>query len=519
LKAKIINFKVLLGIPLTLVCFGLMGSFLRPSIQPDEVLPSRFGDVYWNHDFHARMEDISNCTVCHHTEQQGTINPRPCSDCHTDAVQQTLITPDLFMEVEAKKYEGDNGPPLMKALHNKCIGCHRAMDAGPLVCGDCHTQKFTGVHGQVTWDHRNHARGMVMDKETGLDGNCLSCHHQDKKATSDKDYRACHTCHKPVVSHEENMKMETGTKDHKDYKHGECQKCHTLFNPEDDPVSCQECHKGIKVDTEVGDQASLMQPSLMRPSLEQAVHGKCAECHNVDYPELTGDMPVTCDDCHKPDPSWIDRPGVQPMLWDHEAHSDYKKVNCQTCHHTDSPGESHVACAQCHGTGLFDNPSVEKILKEKCLKCHEEEKIGLDTWESLNSEKAVESYYKYESEEGSFWWNHRGHAIDYSFSCQNCHHYLIKRDGQPVMAKRAKVEWPQEANNIQTCRNCHGAEGPVVGSAAEGSNAPKVDSMYKKICLECHQRLEGGPQTWDDFFKVEPIDEEPNHIEVEELDQ
>jgi hypothetical protein len=472
-----------------------MGAFLRPSAEPDGDMPARMGDVAWNHDFHARMEDIASCTVCHHTEHAGNANPKPCSHCHTREVEQALITPDLFEKVPEVKYEGENGPPLMTALHNKCIGCHKAMEKGPVGCGDCHTQTFSGVHGRVTWDHRTHARGLDMDDEPGLEDNCVHCHHQDEKAITDGEYRACNTCHKPVISHEE-IHIQTQIRDHKDYKHFECKKCHTLFNPEDDPVNCQECHKEMAVDTEHGE----------RPPIEVAIHERCGECHNRDYPGLTSEMPVTCEGCHQPDPSWLHIPESQDMLWDHKIHSSYKDMDCTTCHHTDSTGEHHMACYKCHESGLFDNPPVSEVVEKTCVECHEERGVILQKWTDMDSEKAAETYYHYEGKDGGFWWNHRGHAVDKSFSCQNCHHYLIQRDGKFIMDEKTPGSWPEEARKVQTCKNCHGEEGPVVGSAAEGSEAPSYNDALKKICTECHKRLEGGPQTWEELFEVEPLE-------------
>ena len=40
------------------------------------------GDVTWNHELHVRLESISNCTTCHHKDQQGDMTPRSCYECH-----------------------------------------------------------------------------------------------------------------------------------------------------------------------------------------------------------------------------------------------------------------------------------------------------------------------------------------------------------------------------------------------------------------------------------------------------
>jgi hypothetical protein len=53
---------------------------------------------------------------------------------------------------------------------------------------------------------------------------------------------------------------------------------------------------------------------------------------------------------------------------------------------------------------------------------------------------------------------------------------------------------------------------------AEATEAPKLEDAYKKICVECHVRLEGGPQTWGEFFRVEPL-KRPVAVEGEEEDR
>jgi len=403
------------------------------------------------------------------------------------------------MEVPKPTYSDENGPPLMTALHAKCIGCHRAMEKGPTMCGDCHLQSFSGVHGLVEWDHRLHARGLDMNEAAGMDDNCLHCHHQDQHAQLDGEFRACGTCHKPFETmhkFDETKSWASGVKGHEEFKHGTCSTCHSVSNPEDDPVSCASCHADILVNKEDGE----------RPSIEQAVHERCLECHNIDYPNLTASMPVYCDDCHKPDPSWLEVPEKSPILWDHRVHAMYSQVECTTCHHTDSEGEHHMACYKCHDNALFDNPSVQKALTKNCEGCHQERKVVLDRWDDMNSEEAAKSHFTYESPEGTLWWDHRGHALNYQLSCQNCHHYLIQKDGQFIIEAKLNRALPEEYQRVQSCRNCHGEEGPVPGSIAEGSQAPQLHKAMTTICTTCHIKLEGGPQTWEALFATEPLD-------------
>jgi hypothetical protein len=474
---------------------GAIGDFVRPELGPDTVMPARFGDVVWNHEMHVRMKDIVNCQVCHHKERAGTLEPRPCRACHEpQGNRDAMVVADLHMEVAQPEYEDDKGPPPMTAFHGRCVGCHRAMSAGPVACRDCHAQEFSGAHGVVRWDHHAHARRFDLSSAEDGEDNCVTCHHQDKKAATEADYRPCGACHKPAVSQE--LSLATGVKFHEKVKHGECRRCHTVNNPEEDRRTCKDCHKGWDVDKEV-----------QRPAIEQAVHQRCAECHHEDYEDLTPSMPIRCDDCHEPDPSLIADLDVGLVLWDHDRHARYGEgVTCRNCHHTDDIEQPHMACSRCHGTGLYENPQVAEALRKRCLGCHKEKENGLLAWEQIDTERKEVDIYKYEGEMGTFWWDHRDHAVAWSFSCRNCHHGTLRKDGQYVTAAKAQAAWTGEATHVQTCRNCHGPEGPVAGSPAEGSKAPRFDDAFKKICVECHARLGGGPQNWEDFFKIEPVE-------------
>ncbi len=490
MKGRIVDIKKLLGIALLLVLLGGVAMMVPPEREPDNVLENRFGDVSWNHELHARMKEISNCNVCHHTEKQGAMDLKPCSECHTPLTNvESLITPELFAEVTPVIYEGENGPPPMTALHASCMGCHKAMNQGPVICRDCHQQTFTGPHGMVVWDHTLHSRKLEMDKDQEFDDDCVTCHHKDFEAKTEADYRACGTCHKPVIA--KGLEIATGFKDHADYKHGQCVECHVEFNPEEDNVGCTECHKGMEVDFDVTN-----------PSLEQAVHQRCATCHNSEESKLNLASPGICTDCHKPDPSRIQIPNFGTVAWDHRRHGEFGTVECQTCHHTEAPGAPMVACSSCHGK----DPDVELDLKasldQTCLECHTKEKVGLTSLASMLVNDVTGGYYKYEGPDGAFWWDHKFHAVDTSLSCRNCHHNTLIKDGLYVTAEKGGKAWTGTAGHIQNCSKCHGPEGPVAGSVAQGTDAKSRDEIYQTICTNCHQKLEIGPQAWEEYFKL-----------------
>jgi hypothetical protein len=495
LKGKRIKAEILIGIALLLIVSGAAGMMMHPDREADSVLQNRFGDVTWNHEIHARMKDISNCTTCHHTEKQGEMNPRPCSDCHKPGADRAdILTADLFLPKELVKYEGENGPPARQSSHSSCVGCHEAMKQGPTECRDCHGQTFTGSFGQVQWDHTTHARRLDMNDTPGLDDNCISCHHKDSEAKTDGEFRPCSTCHEPAA--QKSLPIATGIKKHEKAKHGECQSCHVEFNPEDKNQVCTDCHKGMMVDKE-----------KTRPSLEQAVHDSCSSCHNNEYKELQPSMPAKCTDCHKPDPSFIQLSEKEAIVWDHKRHAEYSndETTCVTCHHQDLEDGPKLACDSCHGSGNYQNPSYEAALEKQCVDCHKEKRVGLTSWDSLKSDRhKIPGYLKVEDENGMFWWDHRFHAVDISLTCQNCHHNTIQEDGEYATALHVGKDWSDANGGIQSCTNCHGPDGPVKGSVAEYTEAKSSDKAVEKVCTKCHQELKAGPQEWAEFFVTQP---------------
>lgn len=480
-----------MGLGFLLLIVGGIAMVLPPDREPDFTLENRFGDVVWNHELHSRMKGIPNCTVCHHTEQQGALYHRPCIECHAFPTNiESLMIPELFTTVKEVKYEGNHGPPPMIALHSSCKGCHVAMKKGPVACRDCHHQTFTGLHGIAQWNHTVHSRKLNMDEANQFADDCVVCHHKDEKAEFESEYRGCDSCHKPIL--ELGLKTTTAFKNHRKAKHGQCQECHVEFNPEDDNISCVHCHKNLIVDRD-----------LHQPTLEQAIHERCATCHNPDIVRSDSDMPGHCRDCHKPDPSHINIPEIGTIAWDHRRHGVFGGIDCGNCHHTEHADAPKIACDSCHG----GNPEVElnlvQSLEKTCIECHIKENVGLSSIQSMVSDIIPDGYMHYEDETGSFWWDHRFHGNDTSLSCRDCHHNTIKFEGIYVTAEKTGKTWDDEAGHIKNCRDCHGEKGAVLGSIAEDTGAPALREAYGIICTKCHQKLGGGPQKWKDYFEDE----------------
>jgi hypothetical protein len=90
--------------------------------------PQRPAAIF-KHDIHNEQAGTEDCAICHHVyDEDGNLSEGEssedsrCSDCH-----------DL-------KSSGRK-PGLMKAFHLNCKGCHMKMKAGPILCGECHTDK------------------------------------------------------------------------------------------------------------------------------------------------------------------------------------------------------------------------------------------------------------------------------------------------------------------------------------------------------------------------------------------
>jgi hypothetical protein len=96
-------------------------------LSNSEFEPRKRPPVVFYHDAHNEAAGLDDCSVCHHTYENGQLVEGldsvgiPCSDCHT-------VKPS------------DNPVPLLLGYHKQCRGCHLDSKAGPFTCGECHTR-------------------------------------------------------------------------------------------------------------------------------------------------------------------------------------------------------------------------------------------------------------------------------------------------------------------------------------------------------------------------------------------
>ena len=97
-------------------------------VENDVFTNPRRPRAVFRHDEHNELAQIEECNVCHHVyddnnrlvEDESSEEQR-CADCHQ-------------LVAAGRK------PPLMKAFHLNCKGCHKAQKNGPTMCGQCHVK-------------------------------------------------------------------------------------------------------------------------------------------------------------------------------------------------------------------------------------------------------------------------------------------------------------------------------------------------------------------------------------------
>lgn len=203
------------------------------------------------------------------------------------------------------------GPPVRILLENKggkvifthkahvtiendtCVSCHHTStnDETPPRCSSCHVKKFDDTF-------------IAEHPETIDPEYCGSCHHPE--ATIE---RFAHDVHA------------------EDYAAEDCQACHHDESIEPEPQACSDCHES--------------QTSKDIPSLKEANHAKCADCHDDFYEQgING-----CANCHT------------------------RKTT------TEAPAPQ--ACSSCHDEPIdMLVPTTTKAFHGQCMSCHEQQGAG-----------------------------------------------------------------------------------------------------------------------------------------------
>ena len=211
-----------------------------------------------------------------------------------------------------------------------CVDCHHESSdpqKGVLKCGVC--------HGAIPTNAELAEIGKDGDGTKPL-GNMP---YHDTSIVTDK--KACLTCH-----HLEYVQKDWGHDKHSEEYGLDCQSCHHGEDIEAEPMNCNNCHF---------DGAEI--------SLKDAVHTKCADCHQDWFDEGL----KSCNKCHDE----LDTRKELAKKGDFTMNPTFAK--CSSCHGTKEPQELvknrmqsfHDLCMGCHesvGAGPYGS--------DKCNQCH-----------------------------------------------------------------------------------------------------------------------------------------------------
>ncbi len=230
--------------------------------------------------------------------------------------------------------------------------------------------------GPVVFEHKQHEE-MIPS--------CISCHHDQSVLQGDEEIKnnkpiSCAECHDVTIdkefiaNHVEYYDVKFGEKTclvchhylpgKQDWGHDlhsqifdlECDTCHHSDTAiEETPTNCAECHEeGVAPAGNNFDEG-------VPPPLADAVHDRCASCHQ-DWFDLKA---RSCVKCHFDEP----RQGREKI---DRLHVNMTDNTCVKCHHADFdkliPNQMtahHATCMSCHqklNKGPYTN--------QDCSKCH-----------------------------------------------------------------------------------------------------------------------------------------------------
>jgi hypothetical protein len=207
----------------------------------------------------------------------------------------------VFTHSRHVKYESVGGD-CAKCHHEKKpqLGGGTMADAPVLPCGSCHATEFDA---KFSSDHQK------LPQET-----CVSCHHAEMGKLS--------------YSHQ----------DHAEQYATSCTDCHHGTDIEAEPGACNQCHGDLAEDT--------------KPALRDAVHAKCASCHQEMYDvKMKG-----CAECHEvlPGKAGAEQPACNSCHYETEGtplptRMDSFHDQCMACHEQVGKGPfGEKSCKRCH---------------------------------------------------------------------------------------------------------------------------------------------------------------------------
>ena len=162
--------------------------------------------VFAHAEHQKRLNGDSSCVICHHVSMPGD-RSTPCSRCHSDMVNGTLIFDHFFHTTAVAKKENLTG---WYPANHSCRECH--LDNGPKTkenakdCFDCHREDMWLVGTPDSTLNLAVARSF----REAMHDNCISCHSREKERVSRPDLDQCSTCHHSLRSRRPDQVIYSG---------------------------------------------------------------------------------------------------------------------------------------------------------------------------------------------------------------------------------------------------------------------------------------------------------------------
>lgn len=139
-----------------MTCLPLQDGFAEgPDSVELDALAQYYDSVEFDHAMHVDMLGERSCATCHHHtvgtqlvddncrrchEYGGETDSAACIDCHP--IKRFSAEYLREIEKDIHRYHLDK-PGLKGAYHQRCLGCHKEMDAA-IGCQDCHARNDAG---------------------------------------------------------------------------------------------------------------------------------------------------------------------------------------------------------------------------------------------------------------------------------------------------------------------------------------------------------------------------------------
>lgn len=288
-----------------------------------DVLEKVYDPVYFDHESHASMSEMSGgCENCHHYAPPNQGFPS-CAECH--------LPEGLMGKIE---------PSLKAAYHEQCMACHNEWD-NETHCEFCHRKKVGGLTDEelaelpfIAHDDPLEVKDLIIF-ETGYDDDDkVPFHHKNHVDLYSRNCGTCHidescsSCHvHPGETHVLGVQMLNEA----DEMHDVCYTCHS-----DADEDCELCHGRDPDDLFSHDETGW--------PLEVYHQGnQCSDCHHD--PGKYQSQDPRCVTCHF-DGFPTDFDHIVTGVEFDEEHGD---LDCSDCH-VNGLG-THASCEECHDDG------------------------------------------------------------------------------------------------------------------------------------------------------------------------